>query len=374
MVTTVAEPKTHYFNLQLYSQLRNAKGNMFYSPFSIAVCLGMAGTGSKGKTREEFVALFGEDFDEDFKQFIDSVQSEDVVLKTANAIWVEKTLPLNEEYLKSIEEVYSSSIHQMDFVNNPGQAVTSINTWTDVNTNGKIKEIVTNDSVDSETKMVLTNAIYFKGSWSEKFEERMTMDAKFFTKDGPVETKMMRKYRTYFSYWETSEEQIIDLPYKGDDLVMTVIMPRDGIDISDYEKTLHQKKLDGLYGKMCGASKVNLTFPRFKTAAQFSLAEALKDLGLKKAFTDSADFSGISNTPEGLKISSVLHKSFVEVNEEGTEAAAVTAAAMVCCSAGMFEERIFEFNANRPFIFLIRNRKTNTVYFAGRVNDPTKEN
>jgi serpin B len=369
--TLATKDRVNNFGQKLYGQLCAKEGNLFYSPYSIAVALGMTGSGAAGETLAEFTNLFGHNLDDSFGKLVKEVNDadqKDFMLKSANALWVQKGLGFNEGYATRIKKLYGGAFEQVDYVAAPDAAVSRINSWTNENTNGKITELVTRDTINPDTRLVLTNAIYFKGSWVKAFEAENTLDGDFHTPKKAVKAKLMHQTAKY-AYQKTDDEQVIDLPYKGHDLVMTVILPRE-LPLSEYESTLTQEKIDNLTKSMY-SQEVNVVLPRFKTTAEFQLRPTLNKLGMNMAFSDHADFSNITSE-EDLKISAVIHKAFVEVNEEGTEAAAATAVSMMLCASFLRSDEPEYFRADKPFFFLIRNRKTGTVYFTGRITDPTK--
>lgn len=348
------------FASKLYCNLKSNK-NTFFSPASIQTCLGMVCLGAKNKTFDALKNLLEltDDYKATFKKFISETQnSEFYELKLTNALWIKKGFILLNEYLSSSKEIFSANSNELDF-NDKSKCAEIINFWCNENTNGKISNIITKENINSDTRLILTNAIYFKGSWEKSFDEDHTMNVDFATPNGSKQVKMMNQ-TSKFDYYENDDLQAVDLNYKGN-LSMLVILPKKEI---DNLATIYIDSISNLKKR-----KVILSLPKFKIETQYQLTKNLIDLGGYLPFSDNADFSGISS--ENLKIDSVIHKAFVEVNETGTEAAAVTAVMMMRCTSFSLEEIPIVFNANKPFVFFIRNKTTNDILFCGEIKDPS---
>ena len=367
------------FATRLYDKLAGAQAgkNLFLSPFSIRVALAMCAVGARGETRRVLADLIGapesvDDQNRQFARLLKSVHGEGdrpFQLVTANALWGQQGYHFNPDYRKVVGEFYDGAFHEINFRAQPDEAVRTINAWVSGKTREKIRGLVNRDFINDDTRLVLTNAIYFKGRWEKEFEEADTRDEDWYGPKGTEKVPMMHQ-RGGFSYCESGDFQALDLPYKGRHLSMLVVLPRKKDGLASLEK---RWAAGGAYRQVTdeldheGAVVVSL--PRFKMETEFRLKFVLCGLYAELAFSDEADFSGIGEEP--LKISEVVHKAFVEVNEEGTEAAAATAVGMVLgAGLGSPPPQPKVFKADHPFLFLIRDRKTNAVLFSGRVLDP----
>lgn len=248
-------------------------------------------------------------------------------------------------------------------MNNPSQAIATINSWVNSATHEKIPTIL--DSVDSQTRLVLTSAIYFKGLWKSKFDSDDTKNDYFYTSTQERVICRMMNQTSFYNYLRTEREQIIDIPYRGNNsLVMTIILPTAKV-LNDYEFDL-----DALTKHM-KSTEVELMLPKFKTTLELKLKPILQELGLRQAFTPFADFSGITSD-EKLFIDKVIHKAFIEVGELGTEAVASAASVTRCCASFFSQEPKEVFKTDHPFLFFIRSIKTDLIYFQGSLTNPTK--
>ena len=393
------------FDLRLYNQLAGDDGNLFFSPYSIQTALGMCSAGSANElsnTRTCMSELLGVDEDQEsqsqyFGDLVADVvgdepskdtpatlgpkRSRPYTLTTANALWMHKNFQPNPEYVALIERVFRGTLNKdadgkpvvVDYVNDPAGAVGNINSWCNKHTNGKIPTIVSRDLITSITRLILTNAIYFKGTWRVEFEKKLTKDRDFHLIGGGVDKVPMMRHEEpqKFPFYEEPGLKVCDFPYKGD-LVMTVVLPDTPNAFRIAEKRLlggsDNTELARLTMGLLPKSKVWVMYPKFKVSTEYRLAQKLIDMGGGLAFSDDADFSGIGTDPDGvtLKISQVVHKAFVDVNEEGTEAAAATAVAMGRC-LGVSMDETKEFICDRPFIYFIRKPTTGNVQFMGRL-------
>ena len=393
-VAAVAAGNTE-FALKLYDQLNDEKGNLFLSPYSISTALAMTYAGARGETEAEMAkALQFPLFPDkeggplgrerlhagfsDLKLGLREAQKKgDVQLSIANALWPQKNYAFRPEYLNLIERDYDSVGKPLDYSNGE-KARGIINRWVEQETNDKIKDLIPSGVLDALTRMVLTNAIYFKGDWQAQFKEKSTREMPFkISTDKTVQTPMMYQ-KGNFGYYQDADVQVLEMPYKGDNVSMFVLLPNQGggqpfrrptnppakkKTLTDLEKILSPAKLSEWVSKV-RRTKIDTWFPKFKMTSEFSLSQQLQALGMKKAFGD-ADFSGMDGTKK-LYISAVLHKAFVEVNEEGTEAAAATAVVISLKSA----RRYPSFRADHPFLFLIRDKATGSILFLGRYAEP----
>jgi serpin B len=263
-----------------------------------------------------------------------------------------------------VEKEYKSKISFADFVGDAEAERNTINSWVEEQTNGKITDIIPKGVLDALTRMVLVNAIYFKGDWTSQFKEYNTQEQEFYvTAEETVKAKTM--YQTgKFRLAEDADTQALEMLYKGNKLSMLVLLPKQKDGISKLEETLTAEKLSGLVTTL-RKTMVEVTFPKFKVETRYELIPPFTSLGMKDAFADAADFSGMDGT-RNLNISAILHKAFVEVDEKGTEAAAATAVGVTLMSAPSYPR----FNADHPFLFLIRDNATGSILFMGRMVNP----
>ncbi len=367
------------FATRLYDKLAGTQAgkNLFLSPFSIRVALAMCAAGARGETRRVLADLIGapENVDEQNRQYarlLKSVQGDGnrpFQLVTANALWGQQGYRFNTDFQEAIADFYDGALHEVNFRAQPDEAVRTINAWVSGKTREKIRELVNRDFISDDTRLVLTNAIYFKGRWEKVFEEAHTRDEDWHGPNGTGKVPLMHRQGGYL-YYDGGSFQALDLPYQGRQLSMLVVLPKKNDGLASLESqwaggNTYRQVTDGLDYE----EAVLVWLPRFKLETEFRLKPILCGLYAELAFSDEADFGGIGDEP--LKISEVVHKAFVEVNEEGTEAAAATAVGMVLCAGvGGPPPRPVVFRADHPFLFFIRDRRTNAVLFSGRVLDP----
>ncbi|MFC1498558.1 serpin family protein [Verrucomicrobiota bacterium] len=364
------------FALDLYSILKKEKGNLFLSPYSISSALAMTYGGARGDTEEEMAKALhftlGADRTHPAFAELDTVFSEiqkkgQVQLHIANSLWPQKDYRLLPEYLKLTKRYYGVSITPVDYMKAAEKARKIINSWIEDKTKDKIKNLIGPGDLDPMTVLVLVNAIYFKGNWASQFDPKRTTKSDF-SLSGDAKTQVSMMYQKgKFRYGEIKGAQLLELPYVGKELSMVIVLPKKPDGLSEIENQFTAKNLDAWFSRF-SQQEVNVYLPRFKmTWGTFELNKPLQDLGMRRAFGSGADFSGMDGT-RSLFIGLVLHKAFVEVNEEGTEAAAATAVIM-----RKSESRAHIFKADHPFLFLIRDNVTGSILFLGRVLDPGKE-
>ncbi|MCD4760365.1 serpin family protein [bacterium] len=366
------------FALDLYDKYKE-KGNVFFSPYSISSALAMTYEGAKGKTAEEIkeVFYFPEDQDEmrsAYASLYNDINKEDkeYALSTANALWAEKEFVFLDSYFDTVKNYYGGGVTNLDFKKNPEKSRVTINNWVEDKTNDKIKDLIPSGMIDSLTRLVLTNAVYFKGDWVKQFNEDNTKDKNFrVTPNNTVKIPMM-KYtgdEAEFKYAEDNNTQIIELLYSGEELSMLILLPKND-DLNKLEKNLSIKQLSNWKEDLV-KQRVDVYIPKFKFETKYFMAEDLNEMGMPTAFGEQADFSGMTGRRD-LFVSQVVHQAFIEVNEEGTEAAAATAVVMKFLALPGEGQKIPVFNADHPFIFLIQQNNTGNILFMGRVNDPSK--
>ncbi len=365
------------FCFELYANLKNEeKGNIFFSPYSISTALGMVYEGARGQTAEEIRAVFYFPADENIRKAAfaagyDRINKKDAKYKlsTANALWIQKDFKLLDAYTNTIEKYYSGKATNVDFKGAAEQARKKINKWVEDRTNNKIKDLFPPNSLSPETRLVLTNAIYFKGTWIKQFDKKETQEMDFETGKGEtVEVPMMRRTGkdASFGYAETEYMQLLEMDYEGGELSMLILLPKN-IDLEKLEEWLTVENLDEWKNSLCEQS-VDVFMPRFTFTSKYVLNENLKNLGMPTAFSDGSDLSGIDGT-RSLSIQLVVHQAFVDVNEEGTEAAAATGVAVGITSVA---PPVPIFIADHPFVYMILEKSTGNIMFFGRVSDPRK--
>lgn len=376
------------FAFDLYADLVGREGgNLFASPYSISVALAMTYAGARGETATQMA---------DAMQFVDAdrlhpgfnaldravdppdggddtsggegEEGEPFRLDTVNAVWGLEEYPYSEAYLETLARHYGAGLRVVDFVGEPEASRETINEWVAEQTEDRIEDLLPRGSIDDLTRLVLTNAIYFKANWTETFSADRTEDAPFRALDGSTGSVPMMSQSATFPYAEVDGAQVVELPYVGGDVGMVVMLPPEG-EFESFEADLDAERLGELTDAL-EQQKGSLSFPRFTLESSFGLTEALSALGMPSAFDpQQANFDGMvdrSQTSEPLYLSDVVHKSFVTVDEEGTEAAAATGVVAGTTSAPLDP---FEMTVDRPFVFAIRHRPTGAVLFLGRVVD-----
>ena len=386
------------FAIDLYSQINNETNeNIFFSPWSISTAVAMAYEGARGETANEIQNVFYFPQDNDARRAAYALMlntlnkaSGKYKLNMANAIWLQEDYPFLQDYKDTIKKYYLGEIQNLDFVNNPRGASSDINKWVSKHTGNKIKNIVSPDMFNSESSAVLTNAIYFKGKWEHQFDKKDTKQEEFTLESGSkikVPTMKLTDKELKFNYAEADGVQILEMPYKGDKISMLVLLPRTEIDpmtqqifemkglepqesdIPELESILTEEKLQEWRNKL-KAETVYIYMPKYTFETTYSLSDYLKSMGMNLPFAwPGANFSGMDGTND-LYIDKVLHKAYIDVYEEGTEAAAATVISMIAMSA---MPQYIEFRADHPFIFLLQETKTGNILFMGKVNSPTQK-
>lgn len=377
------------FAFNLYSELdKSAQGNIFYSPYSISAALAMTYEGAKGQTADEMKSVFY--FPEsnilrpNFAGIYNHINkgNEAYELKTGNALWVQQDYPFLEDFTNRVEKYYGGKAANLDFIGETEKSRQTINSFIEEQTNNKIKDLIPSGMLNSMTRLVLTNAIYFKGTWEWEFDKSDTRDQDFkITPTNFVKTPMMYMDpdKARFNYADTETLQILELPYKGDKISMLILLPKQGEDYdfetgetitSDYtlkDIELSSEKLKEYKAQMKETKLDSISLPKFEFDTKYFMKDTLSALGMPTAFSDTADFSGMTGKKD-LFISFVIHQAYVKVDEKGTEAAAATAVGMETNS--LRPRNIF--NADHPFIFIIQQKDSGNILFMGRVTDPTK--
>lgn len=353
-------------------------GNIFFSPYSMYTAFAMAYEGAKGKTAGEMASVFSfQPKAADLRASLASLNKDlqaaarDAEFKQANSFWAQDGYKFLPAYLNTLRGAYGGEARQADFKNKTEEARATINGWTENRTNGRIKELFPAGGLDALTRLVLVNAVYFKGKWRTTFNKDLTFDGDFTRGDGSVvKARMMAAPEPRPGlYFEDEGLQALRLPYKGGLSMLLLLPKKGGKGLPGLESALSEKTLQGVRAGLA-EQKVKVFIPKFTFSSGFSLNGALAGLGMPTAFTDAADFSGMDGKKD-LYIQKAFHKAFVEVNEEGTEAAAATGVAMGLKSMPMFDFAVFR--ADRPFLFFIEDTKTGLILFMGRVEDPARQ-
>ncbi|TDP75810.1 serpin family protein [Bradymonas sediminis] len=368
------------FAFDLYKEIAGQDKNLFFSPFSISEALTMTYAGARGETEAEMADVLHLSGDQvqvhpafnwldahlmDLAETPINEESEPFELAVANSIWGQAGYPFKADFLDTLALNYGAGLNTMDFKSQPEEARQEINKWVEGKTNERIKDLLPEGMITVDTRMVLTNAIFFKASWLYAFDEEVTAPGDFTLRDGSTVSADLMYQNTDLRYAELDNFKAVELPYDGGDVSMLVLLPED---LAAFEADLDADTIKDAVEAL-EFKDVQLTLPKFSFTLPLPLTDTLKDMGMTTAFSDDADFSGMNDLNE-LRITDVVHKAFVSVDEEGTEAAAATAVVVGVESSGPNE--LVDFKADKPFIFVIRANQTGSLLFVGRVLDPTK--
>ena len=375
------------FAFDLYQVIREDEenDNFFYSPYSISLALAMTYAGARGETEQQMADTLHFILSQDrlhpaFNgldlalarrgEGAEGKDGEGFRLNIVNALWGQEDADNKHpyeflsEFLDVLAENYGAGLRPLDFVNAPEESRVTINDWVSDQTEGRIEDLIPQGVIDALTRLVLTNAIYFNAAWAQPFEEDQTADGTFYLLDGSEVTVPMMRQTESFGYAEGEGYQAVELPYDGWELSIVILLPQAG-EFEAFEGSLDAERVHGIV-KDLAYRQVALAMPKFEFESDFGLADALAAMGMPDAFTEAADFSGMTGSRD-LFIADVIHKAFVSVDEAGTEAAAATA--VVMAELAMPEEPV-EITVDRPFVFLIRDIETGAVLFVGRVVNP----
>ena len=364
MEKKVAQDNDFSFDLLRQTIANNSnERNVFISPLSMSIALGMVRNGAGGATRKEIEealqisGLSNDEINEYYKIMREGLLSVDpkTKLNIANSIWYRTGFPVKEPFLNVNRMYFNAEVRPLDF-SEPG-AVDVINDWCAKATNNLIKKPL--DRISADAMLYLINAIYFKGIWVKQFDTKKTYEADFLAEDGTSSKVQMMNQKDTFLYAEDDKAQYIDLPYGNKAFSMTVVLPKDGITTGQVLEDLNANEFNRIYASL-REQEVSLYFPKFKLENKYEMKNPMIALGMKQAFSDEADFSPISDVK--LLISRIIHSTYVEVDEVGTEAAAVTIVEFETTSMPMNPF----FVANKPFLFLIREKSTGVILFAGK--------
>lgn len=367
------------FALDLYHQLKNKKENLFFSPFSISTAFAMTYGGARGNTAGEMAAVLhfpGKPgtLHNRFGPLLNKIREGNqspgkVKIALANSLWPQKNYRFRDQYFDIVKRFYHSMIYPVDFVKQTEKARLTINRWVEKKTEGKIVELLKRGILDSLTRLVLVNAIYFKADWQTTFNPRGTVNKPFYLLNGPPVNMPMMTVKHKFNYLETESHQVLEMPYADGRFSMVVCLPLEKTGLKKLEAQLTAKNI-GQWLNNLSRREVTVWFPKLKLNEGFRLKKTLEEMGMRDAFRPKkANFSGM-DPANGIYISAVVHQAVIEVDEKGTEAAAATAVVMKRKGAGLRPGAVFR--ADHPFVFIIRDTRTGTILFIGRVLNPAK--
>ena len=364
------------FAFDIYARLSTNNGNLFFSPYSISTCLAMTYAGARGNTEAQMAQVFhfGEQTNlhaafGELQAQLNAIQAKKKIeLNIANGLWAQRGKAFLPAFLDIAQKQYGAEVEKADF-RTAGEAVRkTINDWVSDKTKGKILDLIPPRSLGPMTRLVLVNAIYFKGPWVLPFRKGNTHEAPFHLNAEKAMPAQLMNQTDHFMYAENEELQLLELGYANHDISMVVLLPRKVDGLKALEAQLNAQQYESWLAKL-HIQEVIVGLPKFKLTSSVELNKYLVDLGMPDAFSGAANFSGMDGTRQ-LFISKVIHKAFVDVNEEGTEAAAATAVAMT--PMAIRRETPVVFRADHPFIFLIRDTHSGSVLFIGRMTGPEK--
>ncbi|MBX3273895.1 MAG: serpin family protein [Sandaracinaceae bacterium] len=373
------------FGLELWSHLRSERGNQIVSPASIAVALDMTFAGARGETAAEMARVLRAPSDAAaLHEAAGNVLStwndpsrEAYTLAVANRLFGERTYTFEEPFLALTRTTYRAPLEPLDFRSAADASRVAINGWVAEQTRDRIRDLLPPASIDDQTRLVLVNAVYFLARWATEFETHSTQPRPFFVDGAGSGAPVPTMHRTgLMRYGEVDGAQVLELPYRQNEVGMTIVLPRERDGLGALEEGLDPERLERWVASLEDGHRVALALPKFRIAPPTSLrlADLLQQMNMRLAFSrERADFTGIANPPspaDRLYVSQVFHKAFVAVDEQGTEAAAATAVVMARAGSGMPPEPPIELRADHPFLFFIRDLRSGTVLFMGRLTDP----
>jgi len=389
--TDVFPDSINYFTSKLLGNLMsNPKltGNVMVSPFSVHSALAMLVNAAKGRTKKEIEKGLKieddkiNDLNDNYKNIYKNIaglknDTKDLRLETANKAYLAKKP--SEKYSKTLNSVFGSVPEMVDFKEEPEEKVMKlVNSFVEKATHNKIKKLIPKGVIKKTTAFLLINALYFKGTWEHEFDKKMTKKKPFhLNKKKKVTVQMMKQRKpTKLVYRKLDEykAKVLRLPYKGGRVSMILILPQERFKLEEVGKNIEKLGLEKVFTEVDKAAEKNttmtvrVTLPKFKSRKTLRLNRPMKDLGMERMFTNDAEFSVFENEKEQIKVSQILQKIFISVNEEGSEAAAATAAIATMFQSGPI---IMDFNCDEPFIFMLRDELTKSLLFAGKVKDPT---
>lgn len=387
--TSSAESKkfaasSNAFGMDLYQKLRTKKGNLAVSPASLSIALAMTYGGASGDTATEMKKVLhlegtNEEVMNGSGKLATELQSDTrrVKFRIANKLFGEKTYSFEKPFMDATERAYGAKLEAVDFKTGADAARGTINTWVEQQTEKRIKDLIPSGGLDQNTRLVLTNAVYFLGDWAHAFEKEDTKDGKFQTTKAASSTVPMMHQTSSFKLVSKDGVRVLELPYQGGAMSLLIVLPNEIEGLDAVEKKLDVAALSGWLKDM-KAERVELTMPKFEIdpADALTIGDILQGMGMKTAFSRKADFTKIANPAkkdDQLMISQVFHKAFVKLDEKGTEAAAASAVAMATKGAAPAPAKAIEFVADHPFLFMLRDNTSELVVFMGRVSNPASK-
>jgi len=378
------------FGFDLYQELKDEEGNLFFSPYSISTVLTMTYAGARGETEKEMAEVLHFYLGQEqlhlklskIQLKLNSIQERGYIqLSIANSLWFQEGYHFLDEFVSLNKNYYDSELKFVDFIDHTEEARIAINTWVEKETKDKIKDIIKPGVLTNLTKLVLCNAIYLKAPWAYQFDKNDTKKASFhLTSQENIQADMMNQIED-FRYKDFGSFSALELPYASDqylrhkDPSMIIFLPKEIEGLTQFEENFTYANVKQWINelKTTYPTEVIISIPKFKITSEFDLANTLSTMGMPNAFNlRTADFSGMTGTKEFF-IGGVIHKAFVDVNEKGTEAAAATFVAMdMCIDMEPDKPKPQKFIADHPFIFLVRDNQTGSILFIGRIIDPTK--
>jgi serpin B len=363
------------FALDLYQQLKSTDGNLFFSPFSLSTALAMTYAGARRETESQMARVLhfgqaGESLHAAFAnlqaKMTEAEAQGGIKLKVANSLWPQTGYAFLSEFISLIQTHYGVTITPVDYGDSE-TARKTVNEWVEEKTEKKITDLISPGVFNKLTRLTLVNAIYFKGSWADKFDPKLTKRGDFWSPQGKVSAAMMSRTDEY-AYAETESLQVLELPYAGKSLSMLILLPKERDGLANLEAQLTPAFFEKATAKLW-EQRVYVAVPKFKLEAAFKLNETLIKMGMSDAFDNNkANFAGMDGNEKGLFISAALHKAFIDVNEEGSEAAAASAIVMQLRSAPAQRPPVFR--ADHPFLFVIRENQTGSILFMGKLLKP----
>ncbi len=365
------------FAFDLYKKLalEDRVKNVLFSPFSISDALAMTYGGARSLTAKQMArvlhfSLPQREIPPAFSSLIKSIeacpQKKSYTILIANALWGQKGYHFLQSFKTLVNKYYGGGFHQLDFSSDPEGARKQINSWVEEKTAGKIKNLIAKGDINGLTRLILTNAVYFKGKWASQFKKKNTVPMPFYVSPQKTLPIPMMFQEGEFPYFEDRNLQVLELPYEGKEISMIILLPIKKDGLGELESHLSEKSLTRWRNNL-HRRRVKVYLPRFKLTTKCYLAKELAKMGMPDAFSNRADFSGITGRKE-LKISRVIHQAYIDVNEEGTEAAAATAVTIRLTA--VMKSPVFK--ADHPFVFMIVHKKTGTILFMGTLKEPTQ--
>jgi len=369
----------NHFALEMFRELAKDDENVFFSAWSLNAALSMTYEGARGETAKEIESVLHLAENDSARRLSFSEMNErisadnpDYTFALASSLWADRALPILPEYSELVENFYRARASNVDFKGAPENARQTINSWVNERTHSKIRDLVPSGYINSMTQLVLINAVYFNATWSKQFDREITRDGQFTTEAGEtvIVPMMMRiDEGARFEYMKTDEAEMLQMPFKGERLLMTVILPKE-YEMAALESSLTMDDIRR-WKDALKEQRVDVYLPRFRIKSSYYLSDSLANLGMPEAFEKTANLTGIS-AAGGLFINEVIHQAYVDINEDGAEASAATAV-MIGETASRDAEKASVFRADHPFLFMIEDKETGCMLFMGKVGNPGKD-